>query len=251
MRPVAIWRHTADESPGTLADAFDAAGVPWQLHDVWREQQNVFSPGDWSGLVVLGGPMGVHDTAEYPFLSDEIVWLRAAVAAELPVLGICLGAQLLARALGAAVTTSPVREIGWYEVQFTAAAAEDRLWSAAPPHATLFQWHADSFAFAAGAVPLALGSGCPAQAFRYGRNAYGIQFHLEITSGTIDRWLDEPAGCAELARIPEIDPAAIRRDIPRRLPAAQRLAAEVFGQFAALSRATSAVARSNARLPAS
>ena len=110
----------------------------------------------------------------------------------LPLLGICLGAQLLAKALGASVYRNPVKEIGFRNVELTAAAGGDRLFGGRGPAETVFLWHADTFDLPRGAVRLARGEQCPEQAFRYGESAYGVQFHVEMTPELLEAWLREP-----------------------------------------------------------
>ena len=151
----------------------------------------------------------------YPFLADEVRWLRQAVEADLPVLGVCLGAQLLAKALGSRVFANRVKEIGWYEVELLPEAADDPLFCDVASPATVFHWHGDTFDLPRGAVQLARSSQCENQAFRFGPSAYGLQFHLEMTAEMIDDWLCEANNCGELAGLDYIDPAAIRRQTPR------------------------------------
>lgn len=247
MRPVWIFRHTADESPGTLAEALDAAGLPWRLVDLWHALPERFVPEELAGLVVLGGPMNADQTLEYPFLAPEVGWIAAAVAAQTPVLGVCLGAQLLAQALGGRVYHHAHKEIGWYDIHWTAAADDDPLWRGLPQSSRLFEWHGDTFDLPAGAVHLAASTTCAAQAFRYGQRAYGLQFHLEVTEPIIERWLDEPAGREELAALDYIDVAEVRRQTCLHSAAMRQLAAAVFGRFAALCKGNRASGAEDSR----
>jgi GMP synthase (glutamine-hydrolysing) len=236
MKPVLAIRHVPHESLGTIRHALDRAGLNVHYLDVARELPAAFDPRAWSGLVVMGGPMNVDETDRYPFLAAEVGWLRDAVAASLPTLGVCLGSQLLAKAHGARVYANGVKEIGWYDVELLPAAADDPLLAGLAPRERVFQWHGDTFDLPAGAVQLARSPQCERQAFRIGRCAWGLQFHLEVDAAIVESWLTEPGNCGELRALPYIDPAAIRRDTPAKLPALQRLAATVFGRFAALCR---------------
>lgn len=134
---------------------------------------------DW--LVVMGGPMGVYDEAQHPWLAAEKEYLRQAIETGKPVLGVCLGAQLIACVLGAAVRRNPHREIGWFPVEWTAQTGPHPLAQALPPTFEAFHWHGDTFELPPGAVPLARSAACANQAFALGPGVVGLQFHLETT----------------------------------------------------------------------
>src|SRR5262249_28020070 len=156
------------EGLGTLEDAFRSAGLVYHFLDLFAEAPRALRPDQLAGLVVLGGPMNVDETEKYPFLAAEVDWLRQAVAIELPVLGICLGSQLLAKSLGSRVVPNRIKEIGWYPLELLPAAGDDPLFAGLPPSPTVFQWHGDTFELPAGAVQLARSPACPQQAFRFG-----------------------------------------------------------------------------------
>ena len=139
-------------------------------------------------LVVMGGPMNVHQEAEYPWLTREKQFIAAAIAAGRKVLGICLGAQLVADVLGARVYASGEKEIGWFAIERTGAAAASGLFSRFPQRLEVFHWHGDTFDLPAGALHVARSEGCEHQAFVYGERVVGLQFHLETT----------PAGARQL-----------------------------------------------------
>lgn len=246
MKSILVLRHVPHETMGTLQTALDEAGLKSRYVDLFAEVPEGLDLASAAGLVVLGGPMNVDQTDRYPFLAPEVHWIRQAVRSGLPVLGICLGSQLLAKALGSRVFPNGVKEIGWYPIELTSAAAQDRLFRTcweeeeaegertASKRVTVFQWHGDTFDLPAEAVPLARGELCAQQAFRYGERAYALQFHLEMTQEMLDDWLAEPLNCAELAELDYIHPQEIRRRVPRELPELQRLARRMFGQFAQL-----------------
>ena len=239
MNSVLVLRHVLHEPLGSLASYFQEAGLAWQYVDLCRPPHDgaelaALPVEEAAGLVVMGGPMNVDQVEEHPFLAAEVPFLRRALAADVPVLGICLGSQLLAKALGAPVTVNPRKEIGWYTLDLTPAAAADRLLGGSDLQPTVFQWHGDTFALPAGAVQLASSPLCAQQAFRFGRSAYGLQFHLEVTAAIIDEWLSQPDNSAEVAALDYIDVPAIRRQTPQALPRMERFAHGVLGGFTAL-----------------
>jgi len=130
-------------------------------------------------LVVMGGPMSVNDEREFPWLVPEKRFIRNALEAEKPILGVCLGAQLLAKAMGAPVYPNAVKEIGWFPIQ--SVPAEEGSTFRFPPAVDVFHWHGETFDLPAGAVRLARSEACENQAFQLGRQAIGLQFHLETT----------------------------------------------------------------------
>jgi GMP synthase-like glutamine amidotransferase len=134
--------------------------------------------------------MNVYEEDRYPFLKDEDLFIKEAIQRGKFVLGICLGAQLMAKALGARVIKSPAREIGWYDVSLTRIGAIDPLFSHLPKTFSVFQWHEDTFEMPHGATLITTSSLVPYQAFRYGDNAYGLQFHLEVTGEMIREWME-------------------------------------------------------------
>ncbi|HKD36052.1 MAG TPA: gamma-glutamyl-gamma-aminobutyrate hydrolase family protein [Pirellulales bacterium] len=236
MKPVLAFRHVPHEGLGTIEDALRRERVACGVIDLFRESPREFHPEQLAGLVVMGGPMNVDETDRHPFLADEVRWIRDALDADLPILGVCLGSQLLAKALGSRVYTNRVKEIGWYEIELTEAGRGDALFSGCQPTEMVFHWHGDTFDLPDGAVQLARAVDCENQAFRFGRAAYGLQFHLEVTPEIIVSWLGEPGNCGELAEIDYIDPELIRRQIPERLGPLASLGDRVFGRFAVLCR---------------
>lgn len=144
-----------------------------------------------SAIIVLGGAMGVHDTDRHPFLVTLQEFIQRCVADSIPLLGICLGGQLLAEAVGGRVTAGRCGEKGVLAVRLSAEGADDPLFAGIPQEFVTFQWHNDCFALPEGAVLLASSSVCPGQAFRFGENAYGLQFHPEVDRSIVVLWARE------------------------------------------------------------
>jgi GMP synthase (glutamine-hydrolysing) len=234
MKPILALRHVPHEGLGLLADLFGERGLAYEVLDMPGHSSHSFDPGQWVGLVVLGGPMNVDETDRYPFLADEVRWIEQSVAAGLPVLGICLGAQLLAKASGSRVYPNAVKEIGWYQIEWTREAADDAVLDGCQPSSYVFQWHGDTFDLPPGASLLATSALCRNQAFRVAHTAYGLQFHIEVTAPIIAEWLDEPGNCGELAGLDYIDPQAILAATSARLPAMTELGRTVLGRWADL-----------------
>jgi GMP synthase-like glutamine amidotransferase len=169
-----------------VLDAFDPA-TPWPaIHAPPPLPSGERKVG---GLVVFGGEMNVDQLDRYPYLLRVRQLMREAVDRGIPTLGICLGAQLLARAFGAAVTRAPVRELGFVPIWPTTAAASDPLLAGLTPGDRFFQWHEDTFDLPAAATLLATGRAVPTQAYRVGRCGWGVQFHPEVDAAELDAWL--------------------------------------------------------------
>jgi GMP synthase (glutamine-hydrolysing) len=238
-----VLQHVPHETLGSLEAFFGQAGVAWRNVPLFshRSHERPWQWGEIAGLVVLGGPMNVDEVSEFPFLQWEVPWIREAVSRGLPVLGICLGSQLLAKSLGARVAPNHVKEIGWYDVELLAA-ADDLLFGGLNGRHTVFQWHGDTFELPAGAIQLARSPLCEQQAFRYGTKAYGLQFHVEVTADMVHQWLLEPQNQQELRSLDYIDPAAIRNQLPTAIREMDVLGQHVLARFAELCRQEAATA---------
>lgn len=229
MASALVLQHVAVEGPGLIGEVLAARGVRLDLVRIFAGEP-VPARLEHDALVVMGGPMGVYDADRHPHLAAELRLLEHACAAARPVLGTCLGSQLLAAALGARVYPNTRKEIGWHEVTLAPAAAEDALLGGAPARFTPLHWHGDVFELPAGAVPLAASALTATQAFRHGRNAWGLLFHLELDRAQLDTWMT--AFAAELAA-EALDPAAILAPADARLAAARPVGREIFTRFAA------------------
>lgn len=232
MPRLLVCQHVPYEILGTLNPLLKSAGFRIRYVNFGRHPGAEPSLEGYQGLVVLGGPMSVYDTADHPHLADEMRLIERALEQELPVLGICLGAQLIAAALGARVYPSREKEIGWYDVSPAENAGGDPLVGHFRPSEKIFQWHGDTFDIPAGAVHLASSPLCANQAFRYGDNVYALQFHLEVDEPMIERWLHVPSMAREIAATGgKIDPAAIRRETPAHIDRLKDLSDRTFGDF--------------------
>ena len=156
-------------------------------------------------MVIMGGPMSAND--DLPFIQREVALIAEAVKSEIPLLGVCLGAQLIAKALGSKVYRNTVREIGWAPVTFTEAARRDPLFAGLSAPETVFHWHGDTFDLPRNAELLASSAACRNQAFRAANRVYGLQFHLEVKPVMIAQWCAEDANCGDAREVTEpIDP---------------------------------------------
>jgi GMP synthase (glutamine-hydrolysing) len=226
MQSVLLMGHDPDETFGVAPSTLDAAGLPWTVH---QPDEPLPRPAEVSGIVLFGGAMNVDQTDRYPFLAEEIGFVRSAVAAGTPFLGICLGAQMLARALDHPVYPAGIREFGFEQLHPTAAAAHDRLLSAFEVGARVFHWHEDTFDLPDGATLLATGDHVETQAFRYGETSWGLQFHFEVDRAEVELWL-EAAG-EDVVRSWGKTSRQILEEADRHLEAHEARARAVFGRF--------------------
>lgn len=178
---ILVIEHHALESVGRLGELLVAAEKVLDTVQVHLGDPVPRSLGNREALVIMGGPMGVYETGRYRHLEAELRLIEQAIRAEVPVLGICLGSQLLAAALGARIRSGHRKELGWYPVELSAQGADDTLFKGVPRRFEPFHWHGEVFDLPAGAVPLARSELTELQAFRFGPSAYGLLFHLEAT----------------------------------------------------------------------
>ena len=189
---ILVVRHEPFEHLGRFGEILEEKSIPFFYKDLGEPS----ALDACHGLIVMGGPQSANDS--HPGLLAELKLIEQAVAAGTPVLGICLGAQLIAKALGARVFRNPEKEIGWASVYFTDAAAGDPVFSKFDSPSTLFHWHGETFDLPAGAQWLAYSDKCRHQAFRVASNVYGVQFHPEITPEMIADWSAQPANCGDV-----------------------------------------------------
>jgi GMP synthase (glutamine-hydrolysing) len=232
MSRLLVFQHVAAEPLGTLDRLIRRRGHRIKFVNFERHPDAEPCIDRYRGLIVLGGPMNVEDHAHRAHLLTEMRAIEAALRQEKPVLGICLGAQLLAHVLGAPIRRQREAEIGWHDVVTTTAGQTDPVLAPLGSQAPLFQWHNYTFETPPQAQHLAHSAVCPNQAFRYGSNAYGFQFHLEANQALIERWLSTPAYRDELqaAGLAQ-DTEAIRARTAREAAAMEQRAEQVFGEF--------------------
>ena len=235
MEKLLIFQHVPYEDLGNLKPLLQSAGIQIDSVNFSREPEAQPSLDGYDGLVVLGSPMAVYEAEKYPHLTMETKLIERAAEKNLPVLGICLGSQLVANALGARVYPSGIKEIGWYDLSTTAGAKADPLFRHVGLTEKVFQWHGDTFDLPNEAVHLASSSLCRNQAFRYRNNIYALQFHLEVDGAIIDSWLNAAENRREIAGLKcDFDPNAIRVETPRCLGRLGELCNQVFGEFIGL-----------------
>ncbi len=211
MQPTATTiRHVAFEGLGLIEPVLREAGYTPHMLDAGIDDLKAIEVGDADLLIVLGGPVGAYEDDRYPFLADELRILERRLAAGRPTLGVCLGAQLMARALGARVYPGPAKEIGWAPLALTDSGRASPL--AHLDGVAVLHWHGDTFDLPAGSELLASTDLCAHQAFALGRNALGLQFHGEVDAADIERWLVGHA--CEIAAA-GLDPRALRADSAR------------------------------------
>jgi len=232
MKRILVFQHVPYEPLGTLNPQLKAAGFRIRYVNFSRQPEARPDMSTYNGLVVLGGPMSVNQTDRYAHLDTEVELIKEALELRIPILGICLGAQLLARALGARVNRSPRPEIGWHDISLDPKAADDPLLGKFGQREKIFQWHSDTFELPREAVHLASSDVCAHQAFRYGDNAYGLQFHLEVDSDLIGRWLKVPAHQREIEAMGgQVDPEQILSETREQIASNHELAEATFAEF--------------------
>jgi len=233
MARIMVLKHVAAEPLGLLDPMIRERGHRIRYVNFHRQPDASPSLDRYDALVVLGGPMNVGENRRHPHLLTECRLIARALERNIPVLGICLGAQLLAHVLGAHVGPARRPEIGWYPVRPRLNdIREDAVLNPLQKETPVFQWHGHGFEIPADAVHLAESDDCPGQAMAYGGNAWGFQFHLELDAGLIRRWLGSPAYLAELeASGLGLTPARILEDTERFLDDTRQLAGRVFGNW--------------------
>ena len=228
MKPIAILRFARTEGPGYFATSLEGRGLPWRL--VMLDQGDVLPAfGEFSGLAMMGGPMSVND--DLPWIPPVLELVRASVANDVPVIGHCLGGQLLSKALGGRVTRNPVKEIGWSEIEVAATPAA-REWGPAESFLS-YHWHGETFSIPPGATHIWRSAHCENQAYVAG-HSIGMQCHVEMTEALIEAWCEAGAGEIEeaLPASPAVQtPEEMRVDLARRVDALHRAADTVYDRW--------------------
>lgn len=238
MKPIAIFRHTETEGPGYFATFLDSRSIPWQVYAIDQGVAVPVRATEFSGICLMGGPMSVNDPL--PWIEQSCALIRDAVEQGIPVIGHCLGGQLICKALGGQVTRSPHKEIGWGHARaenndtarywFADCLAADGAEAEAEAEAEVFQWHGEMFNIPPGGQRILGNAYCPNQMFALGPHL-AMQCHVEMTAEMIDAWCafwsDEVAGLDPLP--PAIQtPQQMRAEAAARLPAMWRLADRLY-----------------------
>jgi len=232
MKPVAVFRHAPIEGPGYFATYLGRLGTPWRVIKIDEGEAVPGNPREFSGLVFMGGPMSVND--DLPWIAPVLDLIRAGARADVPVLGHCLGGQLMAKALGGEVTRNPVKEIGWGRVSVVDGAVA-REWFGDLRSFDSFHWHGETFSIPPGATRVLSSPYCENQAFVLGKHL-GMQCHVEMTPELITSWCE--SGAREIARnlrkSPAVQPVEeIERDLDARLERLHRVADRIYERWTA------------------
>ena len=229
MKPICIFRHIECEGPGYLAEVLERSAIPWQLVAVDRGEPIPERVDGYAGLVFMGGPMSVNDDLDW--IRRELDLIRQAAGQDMPVLGHCLGGQLISKALGGRIGPNPVKEIGWLDVeQVVSAAAEDWL-ASLPERFPVFHWHGETFSIPDGASLILSSDHCPHQGFVRG-NILALQCHVEVTAEQVPEWSTLYAD--ELIPSPTIQSTAeMSRDLDTRLARLHAVAQRLYARWLA------------------
>ena len=235
MRKVLVFQHVAHKILGTLNPTLKASGLNMRYVNFERTPDEHPSVQKYNGLIILGGHMGVYEAEKYTHIKVEMQLIEEALKKDIPILGICLGAQLLAHVLGAPVRKNHEKEIGWCDIDLTDGGLKDPLLSHFRPREKIFQLHGDTFDIPQSAVHLAKSEVCHGQAFRYGDKVYGLQFHLEVDAPMIQRWLDNPRNYDEMFSTHQtFSKEKISLDTQEFLPHSMDLSRQTFEKFVGL-----------------
>jgi GMP synthase-like glutamine amidotransferase len=226
MKPVAIFRHAPSEGPGYFAEFLNQHGIPWELIRIDEGDRVPLNARDFSGLVFMGGPMSVND--ELPWIFFVLPLIRDAYTHDVPMLGHCLGGQLISKALGATVSRNPLKEIGWGRVEVSDNATA-QAWFGDIRAFEAFHWHGETFSLPQGAVPLLSSVHCAHQAYAIGKHL-AMQCHVEMTEPMIREWCE--IGADEIAASsgsPAVQSAAaMQAQMHDKLPELHRVATQLY-----------------------
>jgi len=230
MKPVAIFRHSETEGPGSFVASLDRRGIPWRLIKLDAGEPVPETPDEFGGLVFMGGPMSVND--DLPWIDPVLNLIRSAVNADVPVLGHCLGGQLMSKALGGKVGRNPVKEIGWGKVEVLPNSRAQYWFGHAAPTFDSFHWHGETFAIPPGGERILANQFCENQAFGIGDKHLAMQCHIEMTAEMIDVWCESGASSIARSKSPAVQPVpVIKAEVGTKLPALNQVADGVYAQW--------------------
>ena len=231
MKPVAIFRFSDTEGPGHFATFLDAKRLPWKLVKLDEGEPVPASSTEFAGLAFMGGPMSAND--ETPWNRPVLELMRDAVRRKVPMIGHCLGGQMMSRAFGANVTKNPVKEIGWNPVKVEDTPAARKWFGDDLAGFITFQWHGDTFALPQGAERILTAVHCPNQAYVVDDRHLGLQCHVEMTPEMIESWIASGAGeIAANASSPAVQPVEkITGQMKTRLPDLSRNAERLYRRW--------------------
>jgi GMP synthase-like glutamine amidotransferase len=228
MQPILIVTHVDHEGPGYFAQVLERNAIPYRVVSIGRGDALPEHPNDYSGLVFMGGPMSVNDPL--PWIQQELRLIRNAVDAAIPVLGHCLGGQLISKALGGIVTRNRVREIGWFDVEQTSPRTAPEWFADLPASFSVFHWHGETFSLPNGATSLLRNQNCEQQAFVVG-NTLALQCHIEMTEAMVQQWVasapeefTHPSGAVQ-------NSAEITHDLKARVAELHRIADIIYTRW--------------------
>jgi GMP synthase (glutamine-hydrolysing) len=234
MKRVLALQNYWDDSPGYLGEIMEEYSIPYDTIKV--DEDPLPDPTKYSAIISLGGPQNANAHDKYPYLLQEKEFLRVVVQQDIPYLGICLGAQLLASALKAPVIRHHTSEIGFFDVQLTNEGKHDPLFQGLPGYQHVIHWHEDIFELPPGAVKLASSEITPNQAFRVGRRAYALQYHIEVTPAMFDIWFGQDDLMQNMNQvIPQHELDLIKQDFATRYPLYREHSRILFKNFLKIS----------------
>jgi GMP synthase (glutamine-hydrolysing) len=231
MRNILVLQHVPHEILGTLNPLLKKHGFRIRYVNFGRDPNAEPNLEGYNGLIILGGPMGAYEGDKYPHIKTELRLIEDALKKNIPILGICLGSQLIAKALQSGVKPHHSKEIGWHEVSFTEHGRSDSLFKKFNKSEQIFQLHGDTFDVPNGTHHLAFSKLCEGQAFRYGDKVYGLQFHLEVDEAMILRWLKVPQNQRDLAASAPLTEEEIIKQTTQHISRSLELSHEAFSNF--------------------
>ena len=228
MKPVAIFRHVAHEGPGYFAEFLAAHNIPSQIINSCTDNLSSLRASDYSGLVFMGGPMSVND--DLPWIPPILALIRDAFAQDVPLLGHCLGGQLISKALGGVVSANPIKEIGWGEVQVSDNEVA-RSWFGDIQNFQAFHWHGETFTLPQGATHLLSSAYCTNQAYAIGKHL-ALQCHPEMTAAMIADWCKEGASEIAASSIAVQSAESMKHEMKTLLPQLSSVANRLYSKWA-------------------